>query len=325
MFNKIINQPSVEKTSTLGLKILVMKTNYLKIVLGLFFIINLNSANAQYQSIFGSTQTSWNNYTSEFAGDFMDSLVVCCDTVINNKNYKVVDDYKFCFGCPSPLYSSKVLFLREDTTIGKAWQITPYDTINEKLIMDLSLTLTDSFEVFTNQFYDVDSVYVKNGKKHIRLVGPLYTIFYDEKYTMIEGVGTNIGVGLEFFYGGPGNSLYLLCSYKNDTTEYQNTHPMYSSYCFLLTNTGINDNDNKLNINVFPNPSINELTIEYIGKISNNLKIELYNTNGKLEFTKEFNQLSQTIINTQHFPAGSYFIVIKNKQEVIATQKWVKQ
>ncbi|OFY97931.1 MAG: hypothetical protein A3K10_07100 [Bacteroidetes bacterium RIFCSPLOWO2_12_FULL_31_6] len=298
-----------------------MKIYYFKILLGLFLIISLNSANAQYQSLFGTTQTSWNLYSQDMPGDFMDSLVVCCDTVINSKNYKVVDDYKFCFGCnPNPNLFSKVLFLREDTTIGKAWQITPDDTINENLIMDLSLTITDSFEV-ASQFYDVDSVYVKNGKKHIRLVGPLYTSSYDEKYTMIEGVGTNIGIGVDFFYGGPGNSLYLLCSYKDNNVEYQNTHPMYSGYCFLLT--GINENENNIKINVYPNPSINELTIDYFGKKLDNLKIEIYNTTGKLELIKELRS-GKTTVNTYDLSTGIYFIALKDNQKTIATQKWVK-
>ena len=299
-----------------------MKKLYL-LIFGFAVICCNNSVNAQYQSIFGSTQTSWNVYSQDFSGDIMDSLVVCCDTIINGKNYKTVDNYKFCVGCnPNPVLFSKVLFLREDTTIGKAWQIIPSDTINEKLIMDLSLTLTDSFEVLTNQFFNVDSIYTKNGKKHIRLVGPLYTSSYDEKYTMIEGVGTNIGVGVDFFYGGPGNSLYLLCSYKDNNLEYQNTHPIYSSYCFLLT--GINENEKNIKINIFPNPSKNELNIEYLNNGINSLQMEIYTLDGKLELTKELNQLNKTTINTHNLPAGVYFITLKKDEKTIATQKWIK-
>lgn len=302
-------------------KFLAMKKLYFLILL--FIVCCSNSSFAQYQSVFGSTQTSWNVYSQDFSGDIMDSLVVCCDTVINGKSYKTVDNYKFCVGCnPNPILFSKVLFLREDTSVGKVWQITPSDTINEKLIMNLSLTLTDSFEVLTNQFFNVDSIYIKNGKKYIRLVGPLYTSSYDEKYTMIEGVGTNIGVGVDFFYGGPGNSLYLLCSYKDNNLEYQNTHPMYNGYCFLLT--GINENENNIKINVYPNPSRDELTIEYTNDFSNNFIIKIYNTNGKFELIKELNHLNKATINTHSLPVGIYLITLQDNEKTITIQKWIK-
>ena len=103
--------------------------------------------------------------------------------------------------------------------------------------MDLSLTIADSFEVISGQFFDVDSVYVKNSRKYIRFDGPLYATF-TEKFTMIEGVGTNAGIADDYW----GNySTYLLCSYKDNNIEYQNDSPIYNGQCTSFS-TGIEEN-----------------------------------------------------------------------------------
>lgn len=121
----------------------VMKAPYIKIALSFFLvIINLNSAKAQYQSIFGSSQTSWNIIKGNFWGTGTDSLVTVSDTIINSYTYKKILYYDISSGTTQ--IESIVGYLREDSIQGKAWFFNTED-IAEQLIMDLNLNLGDTF------------------------------------------------------------------------------------------------------------------------------------------------------------------------------------
>lgn len=315
----------MERISTLGFKLNAMKTNYLKIILGISLLVTLNSTKAQYQSLLGSNQTSWNIYNSEFAGEFTDSLVVCCDTLINTMNYKKIDYYKF-YTVNSPIFQSGVSgILREDTITGKAWYFSTADT-NERLIMDLSLSITDSFQIFDMNsaggvFYKVDSIYTKNGKKHIRLdVIPNYLNGNsNEKFTMIEGVGPNIGI-LFSDKNWPINNPYLLCSYKNYNLEYQNSSSVHNGHCSSFE-TGIDIYNLLTKVTIYPNPTKNLLNIVLAD--AENLKIDVYAVDGKLIEQKTMNKT--TTIDISKYQSGLYFINATNSKGEVYRNKFVKE
>lgn len=307
----------------------VMKAPYIKIALSFFLvIINLNSAKAQYQSIFGSSQTSWNIIKGNFWGTGTDSLVTVSDTIINSYTYKKILYYDISSGTTQ--IESIVGYLREDSIQGKAWFFNTED-IAEQLIMDLNLNLGDTFYVggvwnSNTGYHLVDSVWTVFGRKHIRIdvaINPNPGGGNNEKLIFIEGVGTNIGIGYQDL-NYIDNFPYLLCSYKNENLEYHNSNPVFNGNCNYTT-VGVDDYLRDIKYEIYPNPSsTNEIIIEHQNEKHEYLTIELYSSTGRLLLSLNTMSFEKTRINTNDFPAGIYFISIKDELGNITTKKWIK-
>jgi hypothetical protein len=168
---------------------------------------------------------------------------------------------------PSRIKLDIIGYLREDIYTGRAWYMTNVDP-KEKLIMDLSLEVGDSFLVEGpwNSFRDyrlVDSVWKDGGKKHVQInaqINPAFGGLDNGKLTFIEGVGSNIGIGYKVF-NYTDNFPYLLCSYKYYTKYYQNDHPDYHDVCILST-ASIDLHADKSTITIYPNPTTGSVTID---------------------------------------------------------------
>lgn len=298
-----------------------MKKVYYKIFILVIIALSSESARAQYQSLFGNSETSWNITRSNLGWTITDSVVTALDTIINNKTYKKVISYDV----PSLQFpSNNTGFLREDSVLGKAWFFSVSDTV-ERLIMDLSLNLGDSFRVthtweFLDSYYPVDSIWVVSGKKHLR-------VNYDiegagEKLIFIEGIGTNAGIGhLDYSYGVSGP--YLLCASKDGVSSYQNNHSYFNGIC-VFTTVGIEETQNNSNIKLYPNPSFNNLVIENLGQHKETITIEVRFVTGKLAIKQKVTNFQKTTINTSKIPVGVYFVTVKEKSKILTTQKWVK-
>lgn len=177
-----------------------------------------------YRSIFGNQTTQWNVFTDNLSS-WTCFLSTTNDTIINSKTFKKIG-YSGCF--INGIHGNDEIYLREDTLTGKAWVYDLYHN-DERMIMDLSLNLGDTFNIYPNSpYYDtiimVDSVYFENNLKKIRL--NVYTSFSNnEKLTFIEGIGTNVGIDYQvnsYFFEYMG-SIHLLCSYKDNLLEFFNT------------------------------------------------------------------------------------------------------
>lgn len=304
-----------------------MKTVILKIGLSLFLMVQLNVATAQYQSLFGDTQTSWNIIKGNMWGIGTDSLVTVSDTTINSLNYKKILYYDI--SSSNAQIEPIVGFLREDSFQGKAWYFNTTDT-TEQLIMDLSLSIADTFYVGGSWnaypgYHPVDSIWIESGRKHVRLdlVNSYGAVGHNDKVIFIEGVGTNIGIGYQDVYYAD-NFPYLLCAYKNTDLVYQNAHPEFMGNCNYTT-VGVDDYPERSALKIYPNPSsAGEVTIEYKNENSKYLTVAIYSNNGKLMLSQQTTSFENTRVNTHDFPAGIYFISIQNEKGVVATKKWVK-
>lgn len=82
---------------------------------------------------FGENSTTWNIAHEVPDAVETDSFYTTFDTIINGYTYKTVFIYSYISG-----------FIREDINTGKAWYLYASDT-NEILIMDLSLSIADTF------------------------------------------------------------------------------------------------------------------------------------------------------------------------------------
>ena len=62
-------------------------------------------------------------------------------------------------------------------------------------------------------------------------------------------------------------------------------------------------------IGIYPNPTNGKITIEFVGKIDRNIKIELINSNGQTVFSKDNIIEKKLDINISHLPKGIYYLV----------------
>jgi len=272
----------------------------------LLIILNLmawnNTYSQPYKSIFGSQSTQWNEFTYSLSS-WTCVLSSYSDTIMNTKTYKrITFSGNNCF---TTGYNE--IFLREDTLQGKAWVYDLYHN-DERLIMDLSLNVGDTFRIYPNStHYDtiaiVDSVYLENSLKKVRLnVNTIYP--GNDKLTFIEGVGTNVGIDYQvnnYFLDNFG-CTYMLCSYKNNQLFYKNS---YVDTCYIEWD-GIAENKAIMNrINVFPNPTNDILNIQL--SLFSKGTIVIYNSIGQIAkaINIDKNNLS---LDISSWNKGIYFI-----------------
>ena len=111
------------------------------IITSLFIVICSQVTFSQFSSIFGSSSTSWNMLVKEHNIPRVDSLVVCCDTIINSKTYKALDAYSIR-NSSSTLFYPKQHFIREDTSTGKVVYRLQAKTIENTLNFEQPLNIS---------------------------------------------------------------------------------------------------------------------------------------------------------------------------------------
>lgn len=249
-----------------------------------FFCLGIfNSYSQGYESLFGTTSAAWKIVDMNLWGPWADSLNTDNDTIINSVKYKkIYTDY--------PSYNIDG-FLREDTLTGRAWyrgwyspSPPPFGTgdSTERLIMNMSLAVGDSFYFPTTIHWPldtgwvkVDSVYSVSGKKYVRFTD---TTYWGDKALFIEGIGTNMGIT---YLSNPMNvAPYLLCAYKNSQIVYSNTNPYFNG-CDLNP-TSINQiwDANKM-ISIFPHPITSISTFQFHNLTGALFTLNIYDIFGK--------------------------------------------
>ena len=303
------------------------KTTFLGkiVILAIILVAGNLKVSAQYQSIFGQTHTSWNCLGATISSNiFTDSLTIVGDTVINSTAYKVGHHYKFStYEYPLQLNTSEFSFLREDTTQGKVWYYMSYDS-SETLVMDLSLGIGDTFHVFGQDIL-VDSVYFVGGKKYVRvnISSSLVTggQAEQEKFLMIEGMGTNYGVNPSAW--GSGYNVFLLCAHKDAMVTYTNSNGIYSGYCSTHV-LGADDLLENLKLSISPNPFSSVLNLSYELETVADVELSLYDILGKKydlpELSAQSGERSAGVhalsVNTASLPSGTYFLRIRVGDDV---------
>lgn len=278
----------------------------LTILLGFF-----NCYSQPYESIFGTSYTSWSIQIEGVDHGDTDSLTTVYDTTFNNFNYKYVQNSYFIG------FSG---FLREDTLLGKAWFYAPL-TATEELIMDLSLNVGDTFYLNSYNITVVDSIYYLNGKKHIQFDKIIYayndTITAFKPLTFIEGVGSNAGI---IYQHGWGQQNYLLCASKDFSQIYVDS--FFNGNCYV-TWVGIDELNNKTNWKLYPNPFSEFAILKIDDVLYEESSIFIYDVYGRL--VKEMNNITsnEIIINKNNLQNGIYFFYLKRKHKIIASGKMI--
>lgn len=261
-----------------------------------------------YLSALNDSTSQWNividgycdaTCTSEFTHE--------SDTIINGNNYSVLK-----------AGANQFIFVREDTTLGKMWYYENQYFQTEYLIMDLSLGLGDTFNIYTDTNpspYIVDSVFTFNSRKHVRLSAVLSICSPELKIEFIEGVGTNAGLA----YQGKGNyTPDMLVCYKEDTTViFQNV--MFPNTCFICF---VGLEEHKFDFEVIPNPVEEEIKINFIHEEF--AKIEITDIRGRLIYSYH-GLLKEHSISGSHLEQGQYILKVATEDGKFNSKKFIKR
>lgn len=268
-----------------------------------------------YQSMFasGDSTTEWVFVWNNLAVTANDTAYVEKDTVVNGVPYKKV--ITVLWG------NDEGGLLREDVNTGEVWYRdirihfggSPSDTV-ERLAFHFGLNVGDTFDIsnsmllpgtYPDSFNIVDSIKYINGLKHIYFKG-IYQPHqggYNEPFTLIEGVGSNIGILWKYYRSAKVMGQYLLCSYKTGhKTAYHNK--FYNGAC--QTATGHVVKSEKYNsIVLYPIPAFDIINIQNNTTEKIN-KIQIKSQTGQL--VKEVTSLEITSVEIEEIPAGYYYL-----------------
>jgi hypothetical protein len=202
----------------------------------------------------------------------------------------------------------------------------PLGEEREHLIYDFNLSpgqtafVSDPFGYYTEmEVINVDSIAVKDVKRlRIQLKGLDDNTITD---TWVEKIGSIHGI-LSSCYEPSGWKNNLLCVEENDQQIFQNEH--YTD-CFYTMKKLINDvkTNEQHNIVVYPNPVTNQLIISNQSGKLEKMEVKLFDTKGRLYFTKKFHAFTNEI-DVSKIPAGHYLIQITTDSWNIR-QKIMKQ
>ncbi|MFK7808420.1 MAG: T9SS type A sorting domain-containing protein [Saprospiraceae bacterium] len=93
-----------------------------------------------------------------------------------------------------------------------------------------------------------------------------------------------------------------------------------------LSNSKNIDSSLPYNISIYPNPASEFLNIDFPDFLKNKiLTINIYNNTGQLIKSREYHELNTLKLDLSAFPSGSYFLVLRNKENnIIAKRSIIK-
>lgn len=288
-----------------------------RIVLFINFLtfLQINSFSQPFESIFGDYQTSWNIATEVPDAIFTDSIITIGDSLFGGHNYKVISNEGRYF----------MNFIREDLSTGQVWIRSRPENI-EYMVMDLSLTLKDTFHLNAYGSYDsiaiVDSVYFEDGKKHVRFNYWLEMGRLKEKLTFIEGLGPNAGVFYQIHNRWGNHNQYLLCSSKDDQPYFVNANPFYEGECNLdHFGVGITKRRSNVSWKIYPNPFHESTLLTFDNKNIHDAKLTIFDSKGRLVRTIENIHNNEVLIERQEMSKGLYLFKLQSKNQVLVSGK----
>lgn len=272
-----------------------------------------------YESVFGEESTSWNVLDISWVFGSTDSIFTIKDTVISGENYKEVR--------ARGAYSDSVYFFREDTLQGKLYVRQNGDTA-ENLVMNLSLTLGDSFFVDTDEnasapgSWLVDSIYNDSLGKHIELIHQHEQSVTISRLSFIEGVGSSAGI--LYPHSHSLSIPTLLCAWKDGNQIFADSN--FNGECRVNWSSTEDKLGNESKITLYPNPVREEAYIEFSQDfdLSQNIEMRMFDVTGQLVNMQKLNA-AKTRIPRNNLPSGLYLIHVSNSHEVIKTFKVVFQ
>ncbi len=230
------------------------------------------------------------------------------DTLINDLEYKKVlqaDDLLH-----SDWYENG--YIREDAANQKVYLYDKYSN-EDMLLYDFRLEPGDSILTGDGESYaKAESViYETFGNSN----DTLKQIYFDSGSVWIEGIGSLWGVleGLNAFYM-LGEITELVCYYENGVLVYHN--PDFET-CFPdSTTVSVSMFGNKKDIEIFPNPARDKITINTPG--SRILEVEIYDLTGTCLYRNVNINSNRIDLETAKLPKGMYVLKVRDERDTIS-------
>ncbi len=244
--------------------------------------------------------------------------ITISDTVnVNDTLYLQFSNFGTCSGDTTTIES---FLLREDS--GKYYHKNNIAD-PEQLWFDFTLDIDDTValnwgnDTLELSVIAIDYVILQDGIQRRKWTLQYIDIPWTEQW--IEGIG-NVDFGWKLF-GNGGTfdiNMWLRCYYENN--EWVGTFEDLGSNVDCCSLVGVSETDLH-NLNLYPNPANNRLTIESPTEIS---MVEITDMMGRIIMLSEPHAL-RTTLNIDLMSEGCYFINVKWSNGKGITQKFVKQ
>jgi len=307
-----------------------------KIFMLLFILIGINNTKAQSYIKMIDTTNIWDVYcggitTNGVDGRYTDILQFRGDTIINDTTYYKLYDMVYYTYNDSLLHC--ICPLREDTLQQRIYRRNdPLAATTENLLFDFSIIPGDSIittTVYTTIIgYDkldsIKSIFFANKLRRFFYFSSYYKYFNDFTFQgikqWIEGIGL---VHLNQKIIGPIDNYEstineVLCFWQAGQMLYQDTS--YSTCVIVHLPNGIQERAIKGNINVYPNPTKDNLTIET--NSNREQRLEILNFIGQTVYTCIINK--KATVNTSAFAKGVYILKLSSDKGTVV-RKFVKE
>ena len=262
----------------------------------IFFLFSLKgSVFGQNQSMFGQNETTFMiEYNNTYFEHFLDSFYYSRDTVSFGETYKIIKCNR-----------TGEAWIKEDTTLGKAWILYHYPVLEDKLIYDLNMQIGDLYQVpGKNTTGIVDSIYYDGGKKHLRFQPYL---FVSEPFYMIEGMGLTTSF---IFY--PGNLAHgldkITCQFKDGQLNYNWGGPCVPPGEYTI----VSEKELK-HFNLSPNPSNGHVSLEIPENVKV-LEINVLNMQGQVVFHQKG---TTNELNLSFLEGGTYQVLLSTENGIL--------
>jgi len=293
-------------------------------LLTLLFTISIISLVGQsYIPIPASSTSEWRVFTSHhykknpciINNDFR--YFFNGDTIINSttysKLYKTGIWYLWGQNC-DPTHNhyenSYIGAIRNDT--GKVFYIA--NTLsNEILIYDFTLNIGDippyDFFVINNpQIISIDTIII-NNKQHRRFfIDSVGSATFDSSYYIVEGIGNGNGL-LEVSHWE--STAALLCYAENHI-------PIFPVGSNCILNIGIEEvfeDENNIDISLFPNPANSQITFEFNKASKEQLFVSIFNAQGQEVRAIEFESgINSQNVDISDLSSGVYFYRVNSEK-----------
>jgi len=282
-----------------------MKTKLIIALISVVFSLQLLNAQATYMPVFGDTTRY---YYAARSNDWEGFLYM--------EFKKTSDSTVVPIGLGG--FGSNYDHLVVNNSNSKIWGINPYNPYQTKrrfLLMDLDLNVNDQYVDGGGYIHTVHSVYLLNGRKHIRFEKQcvLLATVDSTYFEFIEGVGNTIcfnnwGISTEP-HAGYGGIPWLRSQYKNGTLAYG--LPEWSGYWdYIGSKTDVQNMEEVSIIHLSPSPVITNLKLEIPESASlKNTQLSIYDINGKQQYRLSPTEHKITL-DVSQFSSGIYFLKV---------------
>ncbi|MFN8205820.1 MAG: T9SS type A sorting domain-containing protein [Bacteroidales bacterium] len=273
-----------------------------------------------YQSMFPTDTTRWNVYECVADAGGTIAYYSLSDTIMNDLLYHKIFRSPLYSSEQNPFTSKSILgYIREEPLTGKTWfSADGKGDQDEILIMDLNLKQGESFvQVWPYDGHEpdslvVDSIYYSDVRKVIRFRNFRGMCLHGALVFFVEGVGPTYGFP-DIYLPYSNYGISLLCKYDDSKHAYSPEDWPFD--CYMPGGGGINNSTMDDLINIYPNPSSEEIQISKTRPFSNETILIIYNAHGQKLLTKEFSSEKEIL---QINKPGLYFVTIMNGTRVVS-------